>query len=78
MWIRWPKLQQRLDNVSRSTVDRWENQDKFPKRRQQGGNTVAWWLPEIEEWEQSLEQGPAPEPKYATEKSLEARRKAAA
>ncbi len=49
--IRWPGLRKMFDdNISRSTVDRWEKNKRFPARIQIGKNSVAWSLAEIEQW----------------------------
>lgn len=50
-FIRWPGLRQMFDNnISRSTIDRWEKDNRFPARIQLGKNSVAWNLAEIEHW----------------------------
>lgn len=49
--IRWPGLRKMFDdNISRSTIDRWEKDKRFPARIQIGENSVAWNLGEIEQW----------------------------
>jgi predicted DNA-binding transcriptional regulator AlpA len=50
-FIRWPKLRKMFgDDISRSTIDRWEKAATFPPRIQIGKNSVAWNLKEIEQW----------------------------
>ncbi|RUQ81526.1 helix-turn-helix transcriptional regulator [Legionella septentrionalis] len=49
--IRWPGLRKMFDNnISRSTIDRWEKDKRFPARIQIGKNSVAWNLAEVEQW----------------------------
>jgi predicted DNA-binding transcriptional regulator AlpA len=49
--VRWPGLRKMFDdNISRSSVDRWEKNKQFPARIQIGKNSVAWNLAEIEQW----------------------------
>ena len=49
--IRWPGLRQLFDNnISRSTIDRWEKAEYFPARIQIGKNSVAWSLEAVEQW----------------------------
>ena len=47
--IRFSALQS-LIPVSRSTIDRWEKSDLFPKRISLGRNSVGWSLQSIEKW----------------------------
>ena len=47
--IRWSELKQ-IVGVSRSTIDRWEKEGKFPKRFKIGSNTVAWSLEEVNDY----------------------------
>ncbi|MDF1735106.1 MAG: AlpA family phage regulatory protein [Minwuia sp.] len=37
-------------NVSNTTLLRWEARGRFPRRIRMGGTSVAWFLPEIEDW----------------------------
>lgn len=37
-------------NVSRTTLLRWENRGRFPRRIKMGGTTVAWFMSEVQEW----------------------------
>lgn len=37
-------------NVSRTTLLRWEQNGRFPRRIRMGGTTVAWFMSEIEDW----------------------------
>lgn len=49
--IRWPGLRKMFDNnISRSTIDRWEKDKRFPSRIKIGQNSVAWSLTEVEQW----------------------------
>ncbi|WP_167554539.1 helix-turn-helix transcriptional regulator [Legionella israelensis] len=49
--IRWPGLRKMFDdNISRSTIDRWERDKRFPARIKIGKNSVAWNLVEVEQW----------------------------
>lgn len=49
--IRWPGLRKKFDdNISRSTIDRWIKDRRFPKKIQLGKNSVGWDLAEIEQW----------------------------
>lgn len=49
--IRWPGLRRMFDNnISRSTIDRWEKAKLFPARLQIGKNSVGWDLTAVELW----------------------------
>lgn len=48
--IRFPALRNKLGNVSRSTIDRWEKAFLFPKRISLGKNSVGWNLLSVEQW----------------------------
>lgn len=49
--IRWPALRKLFDdNISRSTIDRWEKAGEFPVRIHLGKHLVAWNLNDIELW----------------------------
>jgi predicted DNA-binding transcriptional regulator AlpA len=49
--IRWPGLRKMFDdNISRSTIDRWERDKRFPARIQMGKNSVGWSLMAVEQW----------------------------
>jgi len=37
-------------NVSRTTLLRWEQNGRFPRRIRMGGTTIAWFMSEIEDW----------------------------
>ena len=47
--IRKPELFSKL-SLSDATIWRLERAGKFPKRIQLGGNSVGWFLSEIEDW----------------------------
>jgi predicted DNA-binding transcriptional regulator AlpA len=47
--LRFHELQKIL-KVSRSTLDRWEQKNNFPKRITLGENMVAWNENDIIEW----------------------------
>lgn len=50
-FIRWPGLRRLFDdNISRSTIDRWEKAKQFPARIRIGKNSVAWNLDAVEQW----------------------------
>jgi predicted DNA-binding transcriptional regulator AlpA len=50
-YVRWPGLRRIFDdNISRSTIDRWEERFGFPKRIKIGPNSVAWDLSSVEQW----------------------------
>lgn len=36
--------------VSNTTLLRWEARGRFPRRIRLAGTSVAWFLPEIEDW----------------------------
>ncbi len=48
--IRFPALRKKLGDVSRSTIDRWELSQSFPKRIKLGKNSVGWSLQLVEQW----------------------------
>lgn len=49
--IRWPGLRKLFnDDISRSTIDRWIKDKKFPAKIQLGKNSIAWDLAEVEQW----------------------------
>ncbi len=49
--IRWTGLRKFFaDDISRSTIDRWIKDKKFPAKIQLGKNSVGWDLAEIEQW----------------------------
>lgn len=49
--IRWAGLRKKFDdNISRSTIDRWIKEKKFPAKIQLGRNSVGWDLMEVEQW----------------------------
>ena len=37
-------------HVSRTTLLRWENHGRFPRRIRMGGTTVAWFMSEVQAW----------------------------
>jgi len=41
---------QKLFKVSRSSLDRWEAKNAFPKRINIGENSVGWRSDEIQKW----------------------------
>ncbi|WP_096512463.1 helix-turn-helix transcriptional regulator [Pseudomonas izuensis] len=43
-----------LVGVSRSTINRWEKEGKFPKRVRLGSQAVAWRESQISHWMSSL------------------------
>ena len=51
-----PALANRADlarlgiKVSNSTLLRWEKCRRFPRRIRMAGTSVAWLMPELEEW----------------------------
>lgn len=45
----WPEVQ-RMVSASRSTIWRWEQQGRFPRRRQIGPTRVAWVEAEVQEF----------------------------
>ena len=50
-FIRWPGLRRLFDdNISRSTIDRWEKAKQFPSRIRIGKNSVAWNLDSVQQW----------------------------
>ena len=42
-----------LLNVSRSTIDRWEKDNRFPKRIVLGKNSIGWHSKDIMAWVRS-------------------------
>lgn len=49
--IRWPGLRKMFDdNISPSTIYRWEKAGLFPARFRIGQNSVAWSLSQVEQW----------------------------
>ena len=48
--VRWPALKKMLDDISRSTIDRWEAKGLFPRRIHLGANIIAWRLDEVQKW----------------------------
>lgn len=36
--------------VSNTTLLRWEARGRFPRRIRMAGTSVAWFMPEIEDW----------------------------
>lgn len=42
-----------LARVSRATVDRWEREGLFPRRRQLGPRRVGWSAEEVARWADS-------------------------
>lgn len=48
--IRFSALSEKLGNVSRSTIFRWEREKKFPQHISLGPNCTGWLLHEVEEW----------------------------
>ncbi|QLZ68469.1 hypothetical protein FOLKNPGA_01248 [Legionella sp. PC1000] len=49
--IRWPGLRTLFnDDISRSTIDRWIKDKRFPAKIQLGKNSVGWDLVEVEQW----------------------------
>ena len=52
--IRWPKLHRMFGgDISRSTIDRWEKDKRFPARIHIGKNSVAWNLQAVKNWFES-------------------------
>ena len=47
--IRKPELFSKI-SLSDATIWRLEKASKFPKRIQLGGNSVGWFLSEVEDW----------------------------
>jgi len=48
-FMRWPEVKE-TTGLSRTTVWRLERAGGFPKRRQLGGNCVAWLESEVRGW----------------------------
>ena len=48
-FLRTSQLVEKI-GLSRSTIWRLENQEKFPKRRQIGPGAVGWLEEEVEQW----------------------------
>lgn len=48
--IRFPELSKTLGKISRSTIDRWEQNQYFPKRLKLGENSIGWKLELVEKW----------------------------
>lgn len=40
----------KLFKVSRSSLDRWEKKNRFPKRVHIGANSIGWRADEIKQW----------------------------
>lgn len=40
----------KLIKVSRSSLDRWEKKNLFPKRVQIGANSVGWRADQVKQW----------------------------
>ena len=50
-FVRWPTLRRMFDDdISRSTIDRWEKDKRFPARVRIGKNSVAWNLQAVKNW----------------------------
>jgi prophage regulatory protein len=47
--LRWPEVRDRVP-VNGSTVWRWEQAGKFPRRVKLGPNSVGWYESEVERW----------------------------
>ena len=60
--IRFPAVQVKTGDLSRSTIWRLERNGCFPKRRVVTFNTVAWDEAEIDAWIQSKNVGVGPAP----------------
>lgn len=48
--IRFNELQEKLGGISRSTIDKWEKFNNFPRRVNLGPNTIGWRLNEVNNW----------------------------
>lgn len=48
----------RLLSISPATLDRWENDGKFPARIPIGNFRVGWWQAEVMEWLERRAQRP--------------------
>lgn len=48
--IRFNELQEKLGGICRSTIDRWEKFNNFPRRVNLGPNTIGWRLIEVNNW----------------------------
>lgn len=48
--IRFKDLQNKIGKISRSSVDRWEKTNYFPKRVSLGLNSMGWYEDEVDEW----------------------------
>lgn len=51
--IKWREVR-RLTGMSRPTVRRWEQENRFPKRKRIGLRTVVWVESEINDWIKNL------------------------
>jgi prophage regulatory protein len=51
--IRWPELRE-LVGLSRSTINRLERADEFPRRVRVGRRSVAWFADEVVLWQQDI------------------------
>jgi prophage regulatory protein len=51
--LRYPDLKKML-NISRATLDRWENSGDFPKRIHLGKNSIGWLTEEVLIWIKTL------------------------
>jgi prophage regulatory protein len=54
--IRWKQLKEMI-GISRSTVERLEASNNFPKRIILSKNSIGWYLEEIEEWIKNRKRG---------------------
>jgi prophage regulatory protein len=50
--MRYLRMQDILEitGVSRTTIDRWEAEGRFPRRRKLGGRAIGWLESEVLEW----------------------------
>jgi predicted DNA-binding transcriptional regulator AlpA len=55
-FARWPEVKQ-LTGAGRSTIWRWEQAGRFPKRCRIGPNISAWPRMKLREWKERVERG---------------------
>lgn len=51
--IRIEELQQMIGGIHRTTLRKWEESGKFPKRIKLGARSMGWVLKDIQEWIES-------------------------
>ena len=78
IYLRKPEVRKAAGGVSDITLDRWEADGKFPRRRQIGPGIVGWLASEIAEWQKSRPAGALNGPKWTLEQRKSAHEKRAA